>query len=222
MDVNVSLQNSKSFDKNVCFSLGQGLKWEKKCRHGTLSLSISLLPLSLFQPLLLPYLPSAPLRVPFLSRKAPPQIQLEGLRSTANSTQRVRAKLGRQTVSGAFCDEITIPVIALLKRFSDNQVCIVTVVAQRRTGIVLKLAVWFPAGQGSAGMAHIPIPSSPGWGTYNTKYYYIYETIRTRDNVDVGTAPEEVPRSPVERLSDQAYCTVITRLHIRRQSHHVR
>jgi len=52
--------------------------------------------------------------------------------------------------------------------------------------------------------------------------FYRQTARRTRDNVDVGAAPEEISAAPVERLTNESKCTVSTRLELLRQRHLVR
>ena len=80
---------------------------------------------------------------------APPQIQLGGLGRDVS----FRSRSGWSPANKRFLMhsefKITLPMIALLQKFSDNQVCIVTrigLLSMRHTGIVFlrnEVVVWF-------------------------------------------------------------------------------
>ena len=123
---------------------------KKKCRYTSNSISLPSSPfLPLFNPSLFslffpifPFLPSVSLPYP----RSTPQIQLGILASAVSSpTASWRSSANKQFVT--HCElKITQSVIALLHKFSDNQICIVTrVLALRHAAMVLlrkRSSVW--------------------------------------------------------------------------------
>ena len=109
---------------------------KKKCWYGILSL-LSFIPS-------LPFLPF--LCVPSLSWD-PLQIQLEGLWSIVSLPTLYGWSLANSRLMMHYELKITLPLIALLQKFSDNQICIVTYIspATYRCGISQKISggmVW--------------------------------------------------------------------------------